>query len=725
MAVPNECGLDNLDIEAISMDIREALAKNKNKPIDRIIAELGYSEENIPAIHSAFVNASMEENPTAGADHVQAIREQAKLKSKPTKENIVEVRKTIYNVSRKVGLSTVETSESGAVQTNHDRLYEMIEELYGVEKVADMSWQDQLDLAATMASSIHQVPVTDVLENGEIAPFQNVTQGEVQHVASFPKTSEGAGEDLARGFFTGRNKKKRKRMWYASTLSNVLDKFGASHWMQNITQGQRFMSREFEAQMNAFKQKAKELGLKWNKKQVNRIYLNGVAKTPSERAILERQGVRIPELSVRETEMQDFMEMRFEEIFQLRDNVRISMGQKPIRHQENYWPLVRDYHELAKEGLDIFTGSSMPNTIRASLKRVKEARNNHLITRVKGSKIPLKTNGLEILEGYYKESYHHIYVAPEIAKIKNIIDRKHKLNSPITDIDGVTYGTDYSMPRDNPMMHGYLTDWLNHIQGQHVDDPLDWTFPVSFMGMKLELNLASTLRILSRNVSRSYSLGNLSTIVSQPLQMTNAILFMNPGNYIRGTIQSMIDWTSDIAHWDLRSQTKYDRGIRAYIPILGQRMGETYMHRNNQLKWSWNPLRNLDNIGGAILTAIDEFSTQSAAYGFFLDAKAKGMSDVEAGKYASKMTQMTQGDATAKNRTPFQRTSVGEATFLLQNYLTTLNTLMRLQIFQVDRRPGEPMSKKNFMKASAMALAFVGLQEAVGNVYQLFMPVLV
>jgi hypothetical protein len=179
---------------------------------------------------------------------------------------------------------------------------------------------------------------------------------------------------------------------------------------------------------------------------------------------------RIPRLDPKGREMKGYLELRekYKDLFNRLNDMRISIGKRPIKEVKDYMTFFRTFENLKRmgdregykageQGINLVQSSRAEITNRYA--QFTETSLPHKKLRKKKAVGGLMRDPFRILDKYSYTALRHIHMSPIVAKVA-------EARTALRDI-GSKRGN-YQLSYYKPKLDSFLLDWSNHIAGRQL-----------------------------------------------------------------------------------------------------------------------------------------------------------------------------------------------------------------------------------------------------------------
>lgn len=359
-----------------------------------------------------------------------------------------------------------------------------------------------------------------------------------------------------------------------------------------------------------------------------RIYYYAISKEAGGAEILKNMRVKeVPKLTEGELEAYNWMRKGYESMYNQINAARIASGIEPIAKVKDYFTFAADM-TLAEE-----LGFGFNDAMLGKFVHPKATRFRYAIERIGGIQ-KVHTDGFGIFERYMKAATKHIYLSPEIAKMREFTG-KFDLGK----------GKTWSMQRSQPRAYANITKYLDFLTGERRTILPDAIERVMVM--------------LNKNITTATLSTNLRSALIQPTALHNTYIEIGPKYTMKGAVDLMRGKGAEaIQKSKVLFNREFDIDIKqTYEGVFG-RIGSIKKAIND----SWlgmKPLKYLD-MQTATTTWLGAFEKAKEVY---------KMPEEKAIRYADDTVIRTQGSAAAHDLAPLQRIALGRFFSTFQSFV--------------------------------------------------------
>lgn len=389
--------------------------------------------------------------------------------------------------------------------------------------------------------------------------------------------------------------------------------------------------------------------------------------------ILNRYGInQAPALNAIETQAYNGMRQVYENFFTRINEVRVAIGQEPLKYEPNYFTRMRTYSVMERLGVG-------PNLIRDSAKAVDARFAQYATTPFpyaklrKGAAFSAEFDAFKVLNTYSNSAVRQIHIAPFVAKLHEMID--FPLPNPKTG------AMDWYLQREKPTTHAFLREWNNYL--------------ATGRGKLLELpeNMNAPVKMLQQNMAFALLSGNLRSAGIQITTIRNTYYAAGAEHTARGIGMAISDiWNqgknrafafehSNIL--DSRRMTQTFNDVTA--AVISKNPGDFLRAAR---RGQFGEIQSLAGEAGLkFLEYIDQEAalySWHAAYDFA--SKKRGMNVLDASRYADDLVVRTQGSAMPGDLAAIQHTVGGKALTQFQTFVISDWNFLTRDVFGIGNK---------------------------------------
>lgn len=359
-----------------------------------------------------------------------------------------------------------------------------------------------------------------------------------------------------------------------------------------------------------------------------RIYTYAISKETGGAEILKNMGIKeIPKLTEGEMEAYNWMRRGYESMYNQINAARIASGIEPISKVKDYFTFAADM-TLAEE-----LGFGFNDAMLGKFVHPKATRFRYAIERIGGIQ-KVHTDSFGIFERYMKSATKHIYLSPEIAKMREFTGKF-----------STGGGKFWSMKDEQPRAYRAITKYLDFLTGERM----------SILPDALERSMV----MLNKNITTATLSSNFRSAIIQPTALHNTYIEIGPKFTAKGAIDLMMGKGDEaIKKSKVLFNREFDVDIKqTYEGVFG-RIGSLKKAIND----SWlgmKPLKYLD-MQTATTTWLGAYEKATKFY---------KMSEEKAVRYADDTVIRTQGSAAAHDLAPIQRIALGRFFSTFQSFV--------------------------------------------------------
>ncbi len=356
------------------------------------------------------------------------------------------------------------------------------------------------------------------------------------------------------------------------------------------------------------------------------IYLHAISKEVGGAEILKNMGIKeVPQLTPDEVVAYNWMRRGYESLYRQINAARMAAGLKPMNKVENYFTFAADM-SIADS-----LGFSFEKAAKMAAVHPRGTFFRYAIERVGGIQ-KVHTDAFGIFEKYAKSATRHIYLTPEIAKMREMTGKFH-----------VGEGKSWSMAQEQPRAHKYITDYLDYVAGERK--------------AILPRAIENAMAVLSKNITMFTLAANVRSALIQPTALHNTYIELGPKYLRKGLTDYMIGKSQEALN---KSKTLSNREFDIEVKqILEGLSGKATNIKETAGKIGMKPLKFLD-MQTATITWLGAFKKAKDFY---------KLSDERAVQYADDVVVKTQASAAAHDLSPMQRTAVGRFASTFQSFV--------------------------------------------------------
>jgi len=384
--------------------------------------------------------------------------------------------------------------------------------------------------------------------------------------------------------------------------------------------------------------------------------------------------------TIKYDKLMERVEPIFESLFNKINEVRVSIGQEPIKAirdadgnniylpfiaQESFMAKVRDLLKGTKEEIEL------PNLITDSLNEIIHRHDLGTVekaafefTKRGGLKpgVVLKLDPVKLLGEYSKVALRHIHMSPINSFIKEIVSRS--LKDPES-------GKIYKMKEigGNPELAEFLSRWSNKLAG----------VPNVILGESLR-PLEKAFTKLSENLTMSILGGSLRTVLVQPVSLWNTATVFGPVRTAKGLVDTVIGRKFNDAPIG-KSNVLKGRIGDPILDVVAQQFGAGKFRKGVETvkQTSMWPMKMVDYIMAE--------ATWRTAY----DSVKGRMSEIRAIKFADEAVVRTQGSGKASDLSPIQMSGFGKAMTLWQTFTINNAQFIAREVLSINHPERNPL----------------------------------
>lgn len=384
-------------------------------------------------------------------------------------------------------------------------------------------------------------------------------------------------------------------------------------------------------------------GVGW--KSGKRIGAYAVGQQKRGRGILKKMGVEIPKLT--EFEMRKYLELRdrFETFFDRIQNMRATIGKKPLEKVDNYFTFMRTFNVMDRLGIKSNILMDDPKVVAERYMKYGATKFRWGVHRVKTGAIPVELDPFRIYQNYAADAIHHLHLSPLIATVNELLGRLP---------DPTTGKMTWELKNHKPVLYKSLTGWNNYIAGK---TPLDLGW------------VDKGINKLRRNLLYSILGGSVRSGLIQFTALKNTFVELGFTPTLKGITASI----EDAVKFDGKNRKfalKHSKHLSVRSPELELAMNDIMGSIRG------GKLGELQEIAGGaslkFLTLMDmetAIMTWSAAYKFGRSKKGGMLGREKAFNFADDVCTRTQASALPGDIAPIQRSALGGAFTTFQTFV--------------------------------------------------------
>lgn len=366
-------------------------------------------------------------------------------------------------------------------------------------------------------------------------------------------------------------------------------------------------------------------------KASERIMLFATSQQKGGAAILKQMGRDVPSLTPGEITAYNWMRGQLDIMYKQLNASRRAAGLDPFPQVSNYFTFFRNLEGELARGVDParadFNRLNKPQTLRAG-----ETRFRFKKKRVLDDYGPLELDAFGVFRRYNQAAQRHIFLTPEIAKARQLIDGK--------------YADGYKFSEENPHAFDQVNDHLNFVAGASPN--------VS----KASAVIGRALTPLRKNLAYAVLSFNLRSAAIQPSAIVNTAVELGPRWALEG-VRSLL------------AGGERQRAMTQSKVLFGRQYDVAITEALNSVTGRFaRAKRTAGEIGLKPLKLLDMITAQATWLGAHAKAtEVLGLRGREAIGYADNVVTRTQASAFRQDVSPLQRTALGRSASMFQTFV--------------------------------------------------------
>jgi truncated hemoglobin YjbI len=263
----------------------------------------------------------------------------------------------------------------------------------------------------------------------------------------------------------------------------------------------------------------RELSKELSKKEWNELGETWIGMQKNGPEILQNMGIRtvkqLHELSANQQRAYQVLDAKFKEFYNRINNMRLAIGQQPMKKLDNYLTFFRENGLLQDLGIKESLVNQKSFVINQAHKPSASATGFRFAKQRTGNRKAVLTNPVEIYSKYINQGIPHLHVSPVVAKVHELL---RPIKSPRT-------GIKKSFSDFKPNAAEFLRQWSNQIAGLQE-------YP-------LPPRVAKAVGGLKKNLTFALLVANVRTFIVQPFAYINTFSEIPIRNQVGG-IYSLI-----------------------------------------------------------------------------------------------------------------------------------------------------------------------------------------
>jgi len=378
-----------------------------------------------------------------------------------------------------------------------------------------------------------------------------------------------------------------------------------------------------------------------------RIGIYAFTKERGGAEILAEMGItEIPTLTPAEMKVYNWMRGVYDLFYDYVNEGRLAAGKDTFGKVENYFTFARELTEADRLGFG-FDDALLADYIHAKTTTFPYA--EHRIGGLKKAQL----NAFEVFENYIRAATRHMYLSPEIAKI-----REYTGQFNYRDSEGKA--RTWSMKESQPRAYAVVQEYADFVSGQKK--------------VLLPKNVEAVMKMLNKNITYAVLSANVRSTVIQPTALLNTYVEIGP-NYTRKGVIGL--FTTERFDALKKSQVLFNREFDISVSqTMEGTLGKIGQTRDIVNK-SWFGMKALKFLDMETATA-----TWIGAYKKALEVDK--LTEERAINYADDTVIRTQASAALHDLSPIQRIILGKLfttfqTFVINNFNWLVKDVMGIK----------------------------------------------